>query len=428
MTVYDVQIIQGPWLSGFSCGFGINESGFFVGCVETAEVLSPTAVQAIWLPDQPPIVPFLSDIPTDNIWGGVLVKINSSGYAVGQVTNGGPSWPAVVNGTSLIVDLRSLGNGIVASDINNQWTVVGTEGSSQDTDEPGIGFGPRVFIYTFFPIPGKKIWLSPLPNSTGIQAEAINDLGDVVGGCDSGAGFFYSASTKTMTGIDSCYLNDINMNRLAVGFDSGNPHKPIMVDLSQANPAVQSIPVPAGFAEAEARAINSSNTIVGYSAPQDPQPGWPPWGYAFVYSNGSFHNLNDLLSAANSYYLIDAMDINDLGQIVGTAFGNGRLCAYVATPHVVFAHWPVAWWPWTWGSIPWNWTWPPYSNPLSPQIITAALREQASRMPITGKTPSPRQLQKMLDAHRAQVFHSSVARRKDESRRRTARRRRKRKA
>jgi hypothetical protein len=303
-------------------------------------------------------------------------------------------------------------------------------------DEPGLDFGARALICTFFPIPGKQIWLSPLPNSTGIHAEAINDLGDVVGGCDNGSGFFYSASTKAMTGIDSCYLNDINMNRQAVGFDSG--FKPIMVDLSQPNPALQPIAVPADSKYAMATAVNSSNTIVGFWESSEPATFPPQWGNAFVYSNGSMFNLNDLLRYPSSYYLIDAMDINDLGPIVGTALLSPHgYYAYVATPHQLWVPkppitwppipvwppwsnpWPIGWWPPGWGN-----TWPYPVGGNLPQEIAAELREQASRMPTTGRRPSARQLEKMLDAHRARRLRGLARRRKRPSRRRASQRRR----
>jgi hypothetical protein len=176
------------------------------------------------------------------------------------------------------------------------------------------------------------------------------------------------------------------------------------------------------------------------------------FGCGFVYSNGSTFILNDLLSYPASYTLIDALDINDFGQIVGTAepttqtadgttvpSGQG-FYVYVATPQLRFVPWPIRWpvsgWPWYWRPPGWAGPitgppWPGYSGslsaPLSPEVI-AATREQASRMRTTGKGSSPLQLQTMLDAHRARLFRLSALRRKRLSRRRASPRRRKRKA
>ncbi len=44
---------------------------------------------------------------------------------------------------------------------------------------------------------------------------------------------------------------------------------------------------------------------------------------AFIYSNGTLQNLNDLIPAGSGYSLIDATGINDTGQIVVVAHYNG---------------------------------------------------------------------------------------------------------
>jgi len=112
----------------------------------------------------------------------------------------------------------------------------------------------------------------------------------------------------------------------------------------------------------------------------------------------------------------------------------------VATPHQHFVPVPPKTWPpipvWPpWGN-PWPPGWPlgsggspwPYPGGPLPQVIAAALLEQASRMPITGRKASRRQLQKMLDTHRARLFRSSAPGRKRPSRRRASPRGRQRKA
>jgi len=408
---YDLQVLDSPWGGGDGFGYGINDGGEAVGEVALPSVGGPAIW---WWQAQPnlPTVPFFPDLPV----GGELLKVDDFGNAVGLVNDGSPDpWPAIVNGTSLIADLRSLG---MPSDINNQATVTGTDFSGGPTG--GI-FGSRAFIYTFFPIPGNQIWLSPLPNSTGIAAEAINDLGDVVGGCDNGAGlygagFFYSALTKKMTAIDSCFLRDINVNRLAVGGSASG--QPIMVDLSKASPVLQSIPVPEPFVGAVATAVNSSNTIVGFCNSQGFQD-----SCAFVSYNSPAprswltFNLNDLLSASTPYTLVDAMDINEAGQIVGSAVLGPLdkitgVYAYVATPFTVppppqgpVRRWPVPIWLWPWGWLP---------GPVPPSFFGPSplvrLPSPISRIPITGKRASD--LQKMLAAHRARIFRSTESKKR----------------
>jgi hypothetical protein len=408
---YALQILGGPYGDGEGFGYGINDGETVVGVVSMpvypAAEIAPggPAIWPLFYP-QMPTVPFFPDWPT----GGELLAV-SDFYAVGQVDDGSPDpFSAVVdlNG-QLIVDLRSLGN-VLPSDINNRATVTGT-------DPPNNGFGSQAFIYTFLPIPGNQIWLSPLPNSTGILASGINDLGDVVGGCDNNAGFFYSASTQQMTGIDSCFLNDINVNRLAVGQSvSGqffNDDQPVMVDLSKATPVLQTITPPEPFVGAVARAVNSSNTIVGFCNTASLID-----MCAFVSYNGApALNLNDLLLDSTPYTLIDAMDINEAGWIVGTAVSGPvdqptGVYAYWASPITVSPppHGPIRGWPpgpiWVWGFggwLPYPGIYPPWlsGNHVVPSPMLR-LSSSISRRPISGKGPS--YLQKMLAAHRARIF------------------------
>jgi uncharacterized membrane protein len=420
---YNLQILDGPWGGGDGFGYGVNDFGEVVGVLTMPfdpNVEGNPGGPAIWLPNHPPnvpTVPYFPDWPT----GGELLKVDAFGNAVGQVDDGSAApWSAVVNGTSLIVDLRSLGR-VLPSDINNQATVTGTDFSGGD---PSGNFGSRAFIYTFLPIPGNTIWLSPLPNSTGIVATGINDLGDVVGGCDNNAAFFYSAPTKNMTGIDSCFLNDINVNRLAVGYSGSGPtEQPIMVDLSKANPVPQSIPVLKGYVGATATAVNSNNTIVGFCNSQNE---FDLGAFVYYDGNTTAFDLNTVLGAPTPYFLVDAMDINESGQIVGTATLGPidqptGVYAYIATPyelppppHGPVRSWPMPIWVWPWGWLPYPGTPPSFFPPTSPMLRLAA---QIPRIPITGKR---RDLQKMLSAHRSRITRPTPS--KNRSRRKNKRR------
>jgi hypothetical protein len=283
-----------------------------------------------------------------------------------------------------------------------------------------FAWGSRAYIYTFLPIPPNTIWLSPLPNSLSIIAAGINDWGDVVGGCnDKVAGFFYSASTKEMTGIDSCFLYDINVNRIAVGESA--VAQPIMVDLSKANPVPQPLFDPGTpFEVGVALAINSSNTIVGLCDND-------PLSFATVYYDGELHDLNTLLSGPGPFHLMDAVDINESGQIVGSAItisgppqAMSGIYAYIATPNTLpptpgpstprgpVRSWPTPIWAWPWGWLP-NPGIPPSQFGPSPML---ALASQISRMPITGKRPN---FQKLLAAHRARITRRTAS--KKQSRR-----------
>jgi probable HAF family extracellular repeat protein len=75
-----------------------------------------------------------------------------------------------------------------------------------------------------------------------------------------------------------------------------------------------------------AKSINNSGQVVGYSTDQSRS------SRAFLYSNGVMSDLNSLLYPNSGWKLSDAVDINDLGQIVGTGVFDGQTRAFLMTP------------------------------------------------------------------------------------------------
>ena len=70
-------------------------------------------------------------------------------------------------------------------------------------------------------------------------------------------------------------------------------------------------------------AINNHGVIVGQSSTG-----------AWIWSNGTFQNLNDLIPSGSGFTLTDATAINDNGQIVATGTSNstGQTHAFLLTP------------------------------------------------------------------------------------------------
>jgi hypothetical protein len=336
--------------SGDGFGYGINDAGALCG-----ESSAGATIWQQWYPFQA-YAPLTA--PGVLSW---LFKVDAFGNAVGnEEPQLIPATGVVINAiTGLVIDLDVVGSLI---DINNHYKAVGN-------GQQGA------FIYDL--TTGSTTWL---PNGTLNTARGINDLGDVVGNVDS-AGFFYSNSEMISIETD---LRDININRLAVGgIVINDVSGAAMVNLANAAPVPQAIPTP--FPYAVATAVNSSNTIVGLCTPPDANQ-WCAW---VSYNGEPALNLNDLLAVPSEYTLIDAMDINEAGQIVGTADNGTDVYAYVASPFTVpppppgpVRAWPFPIWVWPWGWLPSPGIPPSQFPGPSPQIGFASL---TSGMPITGK-------------------------------------------
>jgi probable HAF family extracellular repeat protein len=303
---------------------GINAKGIVVGWTSK----SPQPPQAcIWMPGQPqaPII-----LPFTNVQGTfqTLNKVNDFGNAAGV-------YEFVVSGTTQLADLTTLlgNNQFVVTDINNSDFISGY----------ALGKG---FIYNYQNHVYTQIPSSPFPGPEATCPFGINATGTAVGcsACITPSfdikfiGFIHSGGMRRDLG--NCVPYDVNDQDLAVGllpgddtsfadfafgfFPFGFPpsSSPMWIDCSQAAPTPKLIPLPAGFLAGVATAINNKGMVVGFCW------GAPGGNYAaFVYKLGSTAaDLNTLLvPPLPNWHLGAAWDINDSGQIVGTAAGhNGK--------------------------------------------------------------------------------------------------------
>jgi probable HAF family extracellular repeat protein len=74
----------------------------------------------------------------------------------------------------------------------------------------------------------------------------------------------------------------------------------------------------------EAHAINAAGVVVGYSSSVE-------YGlsHAFVYADGSMIDLNSVTDGLGAQVLMDAVGINDAGQIVANSCNDFGYCAPV---------------------------------------------------------------------------------------------------
>jgi probable HAF family extracellular repeat protein len=204
--------------------------------------------------------------------------INASGQVVGASTDAAGNSRAFLYSGGTLTDLGTLGGSTAqASGINDAGMIVG--GS-----QPGAAFpndGAHAFLYHN----GTMQDLGTLGGGFS-WADAINDAGQVAG--------------------VSLIAGDVAWHPFLY---SGG----VMHDLGSF-----------GGTSGEARAINAAGVVVGYSS-------FAGFGFshAFVYANGSLIDLNDVTEGLGIQVLMDAVGINDAGQIVTNSCNEFGYCAPV---------------------------------------------------------------------------------------------------
>jgi hypothetical protein len=215
--------------------------------------------------------------------------INNAGVVTGQI---GAS--AVIANADQMTIIRPPPNyGFVGpSAINGAGHVAGTARPSR-TDESvqqGVLFADGVLTV-----------LDPAPGASSSRATDLNDIGQVAGTPgirgmhsipDSGRAFLYDHETRTTT-------------------DFGT------------------LP---GYQNSVAFAVNNVSQVVGFA--------WLPLNeadpirtaYMYDHRTGVLADLNQLVPQGSGWYLMDAFDINDAGQIVGRGLVGGEMHAFLLTP------------------------------------------------------------------------------------------------
>jgi probable HAF family extracellular repeat protein len=174
---------------------------------------------------------------------------------------------------------------------------------------------------------------------------AINNSGQVVGWADTSDArthAFRTAANRpinpatddlgTLGGLMSTGF-DINSNGQVVGYSEiGDAIHAFRTGANQAiNPATDDLGTldgneSLGGSMSQAFAINDSGQVVGFTYHNNNQS-------AFIYSgNGPMQDLNDLIDPTSGWALIDARDINGLGQIVGYGRISGEYHSFLLTP------------------------------------------------------------------------------------------------
>jgi probable HAF family extracellular repeat protein len=203
----------------------------------------------------------------------LATAINNAGQVTG-LSNTPPS-PGVPIRYTDGVGMQSLGLPPGASGASSG-TAINSRGQGATT--ASVSGVSRAFRYT-----DGTGW-QDLGTASGANANAINDAGQVAG-VTSGHAYLYTDGTG---------LRDLGV-------------------------------LPGGTFS-EANGLNNLGQVVGY--------GNVTGGalHALLYSDGALRDLNGLISPQSGWVLIEAVDINDNGWIVGTGGLNGRNAMFLLTP------------------------------------------------------------------------------------------------
>ncbi len=241
-----------------SMALGINDSGLVVGAAETgtAGVYHAFSFSAGTTPE---------DLGTLGGSTSIASGLNNGGQIVGSArVTGNASSHAFLYESGTMRDLGTLGGSSSnAAAINGSGQIVG-----------GAQVGGNVATHAFLYENGSMRDLGTLGGMES-AASAINDAGQIAGSSQpSGSTDFHAFVYRAGT----------------------------MTDISPSSPA-------------RASGMNNRGDVVGRVAAAASPTGW----HAFRYCGGTLTDLNTILASSTGVELLDAVDVNDQGDIVGVA-------------------------------------------------------------------------------------------------------------
>ncbi|MBV9179671.1 MAG: hypothetical protein JO356_00035 [Acidobacteria bacterium] len=178
--------------------------------------------------------------------------------------------------------------------LNDKGQAIGSSGLCSNTALPPFVNGPQAAHAVMWEKDGSPHDLGGLVSGGTINiANGINDRGEVAGGSQSSSGAPHAF----------LWTKDKGMQDLGT----------LDGDFFSVAPCCHT--------------INNRGQIVGFSI-----PGPFGSGRAFVWQKGVMTDLNTLISNDSPWYLLQALSINDAGQIVGNGTINGEVHAFLATP------------------------------------------------------------------------------------------------
>lgn len=253
--------------------------------------------------------------------------INTTGTVVGSADLASGASHAFAESGGVMTDLGTLDGAAATSKalaINSTGEIAGW------STAPG-GTGNVAFLYSN----GSMTDLGTIDGGTASVANGINDAGAVIGNSDTDGGdehgFVYQNGTMTDLGTlggANSSVDAINDNGVVTG--SSQDASGASLPFVYSNGTMTSLG--SYNTETTPQAINDSGMIAGTT--YGVNAAGASFNDAFIYQNGTFQDLNNLIPAGSGWELTDAVAVNDIGQILvdATSTTTGQDHALLLTP------------------------------------------------------------------------------------------------